>query len=125
MATLNLTSTISASGLTSDSISSSVLKSATVTQGGIARMNITSVVGGTAQVVAAHADHTAGAYVYLKNADATRTIFIKVGAGAIAINDITLLPGAWAVFPWSAATSNIEAYASAATGSLLEHSVFE
>tara|TARA_R110000737_G_scaffold337870_1_gene358426 strand:- start:164 stop:538 length:375 start_codon:yes stop_codon:yes gene_type:complete len=124
MAQLNLTSSITASGLTSDTISSTVQKVATVTQGGISRTNITAVVGGTAQVVAAHADHTAGAYVYLKNAGALN-LFIKTEAGVNAIYNIYLTPGEWALFPWAADNANIIAYASAASGCLIEYGVFE
>ena len=124
MATLNLTSTISSSGLTSDVISSTVLKAATVTQGGISRMNITEQVGGTPHIVAAHADHAAGSYVYLKNAGSLN-LFIKTEGGANAIHQIYLTPGDWALFPWAADTANIICYASAGTGCLLEYGVFE
>lgn len=123
MATLNLTSTINSTGLTSDAIAINVLNSATVNTGGISRKNITAVVGGTAEVVAAHADHSAGSYVYLKNAGALN-LFIKTEAGANTIFNIYLAPGDWAMFPWSADTANITCYASAATGCLLEYGVF-
>lgn len=125
MAQLNLTSSITAAGLTSDTISSTVQKIATVSQGGVSRTSITAVVAGTPEVIGAHAAHAAGTYVYLKNADTVRTIYIKVGAGATAVNDITLLPGAWAMFPWGATTTDISAYASANNGSLLEFGFFE
>ena len=45
MATINLTSTINSTGLTSDSIALNILKQATVTTGGISRMSTTAVVG--------------------------------------------------------------------------------
>lgn len=123
MATLNLTSTINSTGLTSDSIASNVLNAAQVTTGGISRMNITALVGGTAQVVAAHADHTAGSYVYLKNAGALN-LSVKLEGGANSIFNIYLTPGTWALFPWAADNANITCYASASTGCLLEHGVF-
>ena len=71
MANLNLTCTTTASGLTSDVISSTVLKTRTVTEGGITRMTISEVVGGTPHVVAAAADYSEGSIVYLKNASSS------------------------------------------------------
>ena len=44
MATINLTSTLNSTGLTSDSIAVNVLRAATVTTGGISRMSTTAVV---------------------------------------------------------------------------------
>jgi hypothetical protein len=124
MAQLNLTSTITAAGLTSDTISSTVLKTATVTQGGITRENIIAVVGSPATVIA-HADHAAGSYVYLKNAGGLN-LFIKIEATASGtVYDMYLIPGDWALFPWAADTSDIRVYASAVSGCLLEYGVFE
>ena len=123
MATINLTSTTIASGLTSDTISSSVLNTRTVTEGGITRMNITEVVGGTPHIIAAAADWSEGTMVYLKNAGALN-LFVKTEAGANTIHQIYLIPGEWALFPWSAAV-NLICYASAGTGCLLEYGVFE
>ena len=124
MATLNLTSTITAAGLTSDTISSTVLKTATVNQGGITRENITAITGAPATVIA-HADHAAGSYVYLKNAGALN-LFIKIEATAAGTHwDMYLTPDTWALFPWAADTSDIRVYASSNTGCLLEYGVFE
>ena len=124
MAQVNFTSTITASGLTSDTVSSTVLNEKTVTQGGISRTNVTAVVGAPATVIA-HADHAAGSYVYLKNAGALN-LFIKIEATASgAVYDMYLIPGDWALFPWAADTSDIRVYASAGTGCLLEYGVFE
>ena len=124
MAQVNFTSTITASGLTSDTISSTVLNEKTVTQGGISRTNVTAVVGGPATLIA-HADHAAGSYVYLKNAGALN-LFIKIEATAGGtVYDMYLIPGDWALFPWAADTSDIRVYASAATGCLLEYGVYE
>tara|TARA_R100000995_G_C3483260_1_gene125404 strand:- start:3014 stop:3388 length:375 start_codon:yes stop_codon:yes gene_type:complete len=124
MAQVNFTSTITASGLTSDTVSSTVLNEKTVTQGGISRTNVTAVVGAPATVIA-HADHAAGSYVYLKNAGALN-LFIKIEATASGtVYDMYLIPGDWALFPWAADTSDIRVYASAGTGCLLEYGVFE
>ena len=123
MATLKLTSTLTSTDLTSDSISSVVAKSATVTQGGITRDNITAVVGAPLTLIP-HANHAAGSYVYFKNAG-TLNLSIKIGAGAATIFEIYLIPGTWAMFPWTADTNDISVYASGATGCLLEYGVFE
>jgi len=124
MATLKLTSTLTSTNLTSDSISSVVEKSATVTQGGITRDNITAVVGGPLTLIP-HANHSAGSYVYFKNAGSSLNLSIKMGAGAATIFEIYLTPGDWAMFPWTADTNDIKVYANGATGCLLEYGVFE
>jgi len=124
MATVKLTCTTTSTNLTSDNLSSTVLKSATVTQGGISRTNVTAVVGAPETIIA-HADHTAGAYVYLKNAGELN-LFVKFEATASgAVYDMFLDAGAWALFPWAADTSDIRVYASGSTGCLLEYGVFE
>ena len=130
MATINLTNKTVTSDLTSDAISSTVKKTATVTQGGISRTNITAVVGSSASdmTVIEHVDHSAGAYVYLKNAAASGglNLFVKFEATAAgATYEMYLTPGEWALFPWAADTSDIRVYASAGTGCLLEYGVFE
>jgi len=122
MATVKLTSTIASTDLTSDNLSSVVLKSATVTQGGIVRDNIIAVKGGPATLIA-HSEHSAGAYVYLKNAGSLNLSF-KMTAGA-GDHDIHLLPGSWGLFPWAANTNDITVYAAAADGCLVEYAVFE
>ena len=69
--------------------------------------------------------HTAGAYVYLKNAGELN-LFVKFEATASgAVYDMFLDAGAWALFPWAADTSDIRVYASGSTGCLLEYGVFE
>jgi len=124
MATVKFTCTTASTDLTSDNISSIVLNTATVTQGGITRDDITAVVGAPATIIS-HADHSAGAYVYLKNAGAIN-LFIKFEATvAGSVYDMYLIPGDWALFPWAADTSDIRVYASGATGCLLEYGVFE
>ncbi len=124
MATVNLTSTITSTNLTSDSLLSTVLKSATVTQGGISRTNVTAVVGAPLTLIP-HASHSPGAYVYLKNAGSLN-IYVKIEATASgAVYDMFLDAGSWALFPWAADTSDIRVYASGATGCLVEHGVFE
>lgn len=124
MATVKFTCNTTSTDLTSDSVASTVLKTATLTQGGITRDNITAEVGAPATIIS-HANHTAGAYVYLKNAGALN-LFIKFEATASgAVYDMYLTPGDWAFFPWAADTSDIRVYASAATGCLLEYGVYE
>ena len=70
MATINLTSTINSTGLTSDSIALNILKQATVTTGGISRMSTTAVVG-SKEILLAGADYPN-----------------------------PLAPGVWTLFPW-------------------------
>ena len=124
MAQVNMTSTISATGLTSDTISSTVQKVATVTTGGIARTTVVPTAIGSATVLLAAADHTptatASAYVYLKNASAG---WVRLRTTATAANDeVYLAAGDWTLFPWTAAV-DIKAYAQNAN-SLVEHGVF-
>jgi len=132
MATLNLTSTISATGLTSDAISSSVLKSATVSTGGIERVLIpaTQIVSARG-VLLAHADYaaasaTSSTYVYIKNAGLITCQLSVIGTTASTANldEITLVAGAWTIFPWRAATSNITLYLASGTANLVEYGVF-
>ena len=53
MATINLTSTLNSTGLTSDSIAVNVLRAATVTTGGISRMSTTAVAASKAILLTA------------------------------------------------------------------------
>jgi hypothetical protein len=125
MANLNLTCTTTASGLTSDVISSTVLKTRTVTEGGITRMTISELVGGTPHVVAAAADYSEGSIVYLKNASSSAiNLYVKTEAGANAIYQLYLTPGDFACFPWSAAV-NIICYRDGGSNGLLEYGIFE
>ena len=119
MAQVNMTSTITATGLTSDTISSTVQKVATVTTGGIARTTVVPTAIGSATVLLAAAA-TASAYVYLKNASAG---WVRLRTTATAANDeVYLAAGDWTLFPWTAAV-DIKAYAQNAN-SLVEHGVF-
>ena len=115
MAQVNMTSTISATGLTSDTISSTVQKVATVTTGGISRTTVVPTAIASAAVFLTAADWTptatASAYVYLKNASAGWVRFLTTTTGT---ND--------EIYPWAAAV-NIEAYAQNANA-LVEHGVF-
>lgn len=122
MATVNLTSVITSSGLTSDTISSTILKSNNaITQGGITRTTIAST---TSAVLLAHASHAEGTYVYLKNAGSTYTLRFKYEGGADSIYQLELQPGDWAVFPWSAAV-DLKVFSNNATGSVLEYAAFQ
>tara|TARA_R110000751_G_scaffold252569_1_gene352225 strand:- start:6594 stop:6995 length:402 start_codon:yes stop_codon:yes gene_type:complete len=132
MATLNLTSTISATGLTSDAISSSVLKSATVSTGGIERVLIpaTQIVSARG-VLLAYADYaaasaTSSTYVYIKNAGLITCQLSVIGTTASTANldEITLVAGAWTIFPWRADTADITLYLASGTANLVEYGVF-
>jgi len=124
MAQVNMTSTITASGLTSDTISSTVQKVATVTTGGISRTTVVPTVIGSAAVFLTAADWTptatASAYVYIKNADSGWVRLLTTVTGAN--DEIYLAAGDWTLFPWTAAV-NIEAYAQNANA-LVEYGVF-
>tara|TARA_R100001082_G_C4323150_1_gene142073 strand:+ start:502 stop:879 length:378 start_codon:yes stop_codon:yes gene_type:complete len=125
MATITLKCTTTSTDLTSDNLSSVVEKTATVTEGGITRDNITVISSDTPKTIISHANHTAGAYVYLKNAGALN-LFIKLDAeSATNQYEMYLTPGDWALFPWAADTSDIRVYANANTGCLIEYGVFE
>ena len=108
MATINLTSTINSTGLTSDSISINILKSATVTTGGIARKSTTAVVGSKT----------------IKNAG-TITLRLSVlnNTASNAEDEISLAAGAWTLFPWDS-VANITVYQVSAGTTLIEHGVF-
>ena len=133
MATLNLTSTISATGLTSDAISSSVLTSATVSTGGIERVLIPATQISSAKAVLLDATTyteptaTGSTYVYIKNAG-TITCRLSV-LNNVASNtefEIALIAGAWTLFPWNpaAAGNNITLYLASGTANLVEYGVF-
>lgn len=128
MATINLTSTLNSTGLTSDSIAVNVLKQATVTTGGISRMSTTAVVGTKAVLLAAasypNPTVTSSVYVYIKNAGTT-TIRLSVlgNTASNAEDEMSLAPGVWALFPWGSAT-DITVYQTAAGTAIIEHGVF-
>tara|TARA_R110000751_G_scaffold98485_4_gene191529 strand:+ start:760 stop:1149 length:390 start_codon:yes stop_codon:yes gene_type:complete len=128
MATINLTSTINSTGLTSDSISINILKSATVTTGGIARKSTTAVVG-SKEILLAGADYpnptaTTSVYAYIKNAG-TITLRLSVLNNTVsnAEDEISLAAGAWTLFPWDS-VANITVYQVSAGTTLIEHGVF-
>ena len=131
MATLNLTSTINATGLTSDAIASNVLKSATVSTGGIQRVLIpaTQIVSAKA-VLLAHADYaaasaTSSTFVYIKNAGTITCRLSLVGNTANnAEDEVSLAAGQWTVFPWRADTADITLYLASGTANLVEYGVF-
>ena len=128
MATINLTSTINSTGLTSDSIAVNVLKAATVTTGGISRTSTTAVQA-SKETLLAHASYpdptaTSSVYVYIKNAG---SITIRLSVLGNTTNDtedeISLAAGAWTLFPWQSNT-NITVYQTSAGTTLIEHGVF-
>tara|TARA_R110000737_G_C14161489_1_gene409625 strand:- start:84 stop:473 length:390 start_codon:yes stop_codon:yes gene_type:complete len=128
MATLNLTATINSTGLTSDSISVNILKTATVTTGGIARMSTTAV-DSSKVILLAGADYpnptaTTSVYAYIKNAGPT-TIRLSVLNNTATNNEdeMSLAPGVWALFPWDS-VGNITVYQVSAGTALIEHGVF-
>tara|TARA_R110000824_G_scaffold197053_5_gene380387 strand:+ start:246 stop:635 length:390 start_codon:yes stop_codon:yes gene_type:complete len=128
MATINLTSTINSTGLTSDSIALNILKQATVTTGGISRMSTTAVVG-SKTILLAGADYpnptaTSSVYAYIKNAGTT-TIRLSVlnNTASNAEDEMSLAPGVWTLFPWDS-VANITVYQTAAGTALIEHGVF-
>ena len=130
MATLNLTSTITSSGLTSDVISSTVLKTATVDVGGITRENITATSAGSANILFTAADWTPTAtksvYVYVKNAHTSNWVKL-IFTTTDTQHEMYIAAGQWALFPWTGSVGpggvNIEAFASA-NPTLIEYGVF-
>ena len=131
MATINLTSTINSTGLTSDSIAVNVLKSATVSVGGIQRVLIpaTQIVSAKA-VFLAHADYadasaTNSTYVYIKNAGTITCRLSLIGnTSNDAEDEVSLAAGQWTIFPWRADTANITLYLASGTANLVEYGVF-
>ena len=122
MATINLTSTLNSTGLTSDSIAVNVLRAATVTTGGISRMSTKAVL-----LTAGNYPNptvTSSVYVYIKNAGTT-TIRLSVlgNTTSNAEDEMSLAPGVWTLFPW-ASTANITVYQTAAGTAIIEHGVF-
>ena len=128
METINLTSTLNSTGLTSDSIAVNVLRAATVTTGGISRMSTTAVAASKAILLTAanypNPTVTSSVYVYIKNAGTT-TIRLSVlgNTASNAEDEMSLAPGVWTLFPW-ASTVNITVYQTAAGTAIIEHGVF-
>jgi hypothetical protein len=127
MATLRATANVNANNLTTQqSLSTQIISSLTVTQGGILVDNITELMGGPKTLLTA-ADYAEGTKVYLRNKNSdTVDLFISYeAAGNTGEGSWTRLKaGEWAFFPWFA-NANLRVYASANTGCILEYGVFE
>tara|TARA_R110002012_G_scaffold281773_1_gene471292 strand:+ start:111 stop:503 length:393 start_codon:yes stop_codon:yes gene_type:complete len=129
MATLNLTSNLNAAGLTTDTISSTVLlTNASITTGGISRVSTTAVVGTKAVLLDASTfpdpTDTTSVYVYIKNAgpNVLRLSVIN-NTASNAEDEMSLASGDWAMFPWAAAT-DITMYQASAGTTVVEYGVF-
>ena len=129
MATLNLTSTIAASGLTTDELSSTVLlTNASITTGGIQRVSTTAVKASKAVLLDAstfpNPTNTTSVYLYVKNVG-PKTIRLSVlnETGNNEEAEISLTAGTWMMFPWAAAT-DVTMYQTAAGTSVVEYGVF-
>jgi hypothetical protein len=129
MATLNLTSTIAASGLTTDELSSTVLlTNASITTGGIQRVSTTAVKASKAVLLDAstfpNPTNTTSVYLYVKNIG-PNTIRLSVlnETGSNEESEISLTAGTWMMFPWAAAT-DVTMYQTAAGTSVVEYGVF-
>tara|TARA_Y100000588_G_scaffold312535_1_gene339259 strand:- start:485 stop:877 length:393 start_codon:yes stop_codon:yes gene_type:complete len=129
MATLNLTSTIAASGLTTDELSSTVLlTNASITTGGIQRVSTTAVKASKAVLLDAstfpNPTNTTSVYLYVKNVG-PKTIRLSVlnETGNNEESEISLTAGTWMMFPWAAAT-DVTMYQTAAGTSVVEYGVF-
>ena len=129
MATITLTSSITASGLTTDTISSTVaLVNANMTTGGIQRVSTTAVVGTKAVLLDAstfpNPTNTTSVYLYVKNVgpNVLRLSVIN-NTASNAEDEISLASGAWMMFPWAAAT-DVTMYQSSAGTTVVEYGVF-
>jgi len=129
MATLNLTSSISATGLTTDIIASTVLlANANITTGGIQRVSTTAVKASKAVLLDASTfpdpTNTTSVYLYVKNVG-PNTIRLSVlnETGTNDEAEISLSSGTWMMFPWAAAT-DITMYQTAAGTTVVEYGVF-
>lgn len=129
MATLNVTCTTTASGLTSDVISSVVAKSANITTGGIQRVSITAEEASKAVLLDASTfptyATTKSTYVYIKNAG---PLEIRLSFLNITANDqnaeVSLASGDWMLFPWrSAVDITVYQFGGSGTG-IVEYGVF-
>ena len=127
MATLNLKAEITSTDLTSDALLAAVTKSATVSEGGIQRVNVTANSGGSPATLITAASYTPTAtkscYVYLKNAHPSTKLRFKLLGGGTTEDEISLSAGQWCLFPWAAAT-DITVYAGNNLGTLCEFGVF-
>jgi hypothetical protein len=129
MATLNLTSSISATGLTTDIIASTVfLANANITTGGIQRVSTTAVKASKAVLLDASAfpdpTNTTSVYLYVKNVGPNivrLSVLNETGSNDEA--EISLSSGTWMMFPWASAT-DITMYQTAAGTAVVEYGVF-
>lgn len=130
MATVNHTLTLTSNDLTSDTISLTLLNTlGSAVQGGVIRQKIEPTAVGSAVVLGDKDQYTQGARVWLHNpstaADvAANYVYISLDSTA---KQITLKPGDWALFPWSAGSSgtpqDLEAFAHTA-GNILEWGIY-
>ena len=129
MATLNLTSSISATGLTTDIIASTVfLANANITTGGIQRVSTTAVKASKAVLLDASAfpdpTNTTSVYLYVKNVGPNivrLSVLNETGSNDEA--EISLSSGTWMMFPWAAAT-DITMYQTTAGTTVVEYGIF-
>ena len=131
MATLNVTCTTTASGLTSDVISSVVATSANITTGGIQRVSITAEEATKAVLLDASTfpayANTKSTYVYIKNAGPLEIRLSFLGVTANDQNaEISLGAGEWTFFPWRCDTAkDITVYQFGGSGTgIVEYGVF-
>ena len=123
MATVKSTLTLTATNLTTDSLSTSVLTTLTgMKTGGIHIERIVGADSGTAQEIAEEDAFAGVAYTYLRNVDDTGTISVEIGG----VFNMVLAPGEWAWFPWRADDSDdLDVFQDqGATGTLLEFGFF-
>lgn len=125
MATLRATANVNANNLTTQqSLSTQIISSLAITQGGVLVDNITEEVGAPKTLLTA-ASYAEGTKVYLRNKGTLDLYISYEAAGATGQGAWTKLKaGEWAFFPWMAAV-NLRVYANAGTGCILEYGVFE
>ena len=129
MATLNLTSNLNAAGLTTDTISSTVLlTNATITTGGISRVSTTAVQASKEVLLTAASfpspTATTSVYVYIKNAGPNvLRLSVLNNTSNNAEDEMSLASGDWAMFPWASAT-NITMHQASAGTTVVEYGVF-
>jgi len=127
MATVTATITLTATNLTTDSLSTTVLNTVTgVKTGGIHIKRFIETTAGDAQELAEEDSWAGTCYVYLRNADATGIISVLIGSTSTAY--MILAPGEWAWFPWRADDGDdIDIFQNIAeddSGTLLEYGLF-
>ena len=131
MATVNHTLTLTSNDLTSDTISLTLLNTlGSAVQGGVIRQKIEPTVVGSAVVLGDHDQYTQGARVWLHNPSTAADVaanYVYISMDVAPAKQITLKPGDWALFPWSAASStspqDLKAFAHTA-GNILEWGIY-